>query len=227
MRGKQLFVVPLLLISLAGCPGGPKATSVSPGPLQSSPSATPSITPTTQKPVVTVTPSSPSATTPTVTTSSPATCPQRYPKAWNTAPKDGDISRLVQDPITNVTVGTDPAQCADYVFIWIKGNRTPGFRAEYVNVVTADGSGNPVPTQGKAALQLVISAPDANPVRVGSQLHSDRAVRGDKSLRQVLYAGSFEGQTTFAIGVADKRPFTVEQQFAGGQVKIIVAISHN
>ena len=52
-------------------------------------------------------------------------------------------------------------------------------------------------------------------------------VSGFAALRQVAFAGSFEGQTTFGIGVADVLPFTVTATVAGdGTATLNVAVAH-
>lgn len=82
-----------------------------------------------------------------------------------------------------------------------------------------DGSGRPVPVAGAAALQVVINAPalgqDSHGY-VGKVLAQPRAdfytpgqLAGWSSLREVRYAGSFEGQTTIAVGVRARVPFRV------------------
>ena len=88
-----------------------------------------------------------------------------------------------------------------------------------VDLVGEDGSGRPVPVAGAAALQVVINAPalgqDSHGY-VGKVLAEPRAdfytpaqLAGWSSLREVRYAGSFEGQTTIAVGVRARVPFRV------------------
>jgi hypothetical protein len=89
-----------------------------------------------------------------------------------------------------------------------------------VPVVTADGSGAPVPVTGGAVLEIVVRAPvrgadnqghqpGVSPPAIGEDLVAPAGLAGWASLTQVAFAGSFEGQTTVAVGVRERRPFQV------------------
>jgi hypothetical protein len=105
------------------------------------------------------------------------------------------------------------------VVFHLNGPDPVGYSVRYVDVVREDGSGRPVPVAGAAALQVVINAPalgqDSHGY-VGKVLAEPRAdfytpaqLAGWSSLREVRYAGSFEGQTTIAVGVRARVPFRV------------------
>jgi hypothetical protein len=89
-----------------------------------------------------------------------------------------------------------------------------------VPVVRADGSGWPVPVEGHAALEVVVRGPIygtdnqghqpwRQPPTFGEDFVPPARVAGWASLAEVKFAGSFEGQTTFAVGVRETRPFRV------------------
>ncbi|HET9137943.1 MAG TPA: hypothetical protein VFO68_01155 [Actinophytocola sp.] len=108
--------------------------------------------------------------------------------------------------------------CYDRVVLDIAGAAEVGYVVSYVPVVTADGSGQPVPVAGSAALQVVVRAPvqgfdaSGDPPVFGDDLYGESQLAGWKSLRAIRFAGSFEGQSTIAIGVSAMVPFQVSSQ---------------
>jgi hypothetical protein len=110
--------------------------------------------------------------------------------------------------------------CYDRVVFDLNGPEPVGYTARYVPVVTADGSGAPVPVTGGAVLEIVVRAPvhgadnqghqpGVSPPAIGEDLVAPARLAGWASLTQVAFAGSFEGQTTVAVGVRERRPFRV------------------
>ena len=104
-------------------------------------------------------------------------------------------------------------------------------------VVTADGSGEPVPVEGRAAFEVVVRGPvlraddqgrqpSAGPPALGADLVAPAQLAGWASLTRVAFAGSFEGQTTVAVGVRDQRPFRVWTSGDRGYRHVIVDIAH-
>jgi len=51
-------------------------------------------------------------------------------------------------------------------------------------------------------------------------------VAGYRSFRQIAFAGSFEGQTTFGVGVRTRLPFRVFAVSGPGGVKLVVDVAH-
>ena len=103
--------------------------------------------------------------------------------------------------------------------------------------VRADGSGEPVPTAGGAALEVIVRAPAQGygtgghqPGRVlagvGDDLVTTDQVAGWPALREVVFAGSFEGQSTFAVGVDRRLPFRAGSFEADGYTHVYVDIAH-
>lgn len=112
---------------------------------------------------------------------------------------------------------------------------TVGFTARYVLVVTADPSGEPVPVAGHAVLEVTIKAPIygtddqghqpwRTAPRVGQSLITPSRISDSGSLAAVAFAGSFEGQTTLAIGVRDRRPFRIWVSTDQGYQHVILDI---
>jgi hypothetical protein len=155
-------------------------------------------------------------------------------QGWGTGAKDG--SRVLSSaPLYLVRVGQHP--CYDRVVFDVNGPGPVGYTARYVPVVRADGSGKPVPVAGAAALEIVVRAPilgtdsqghqpGSRAPAVGEDLVAASRVAGWASVRQVSYAGSFEGQTTAAIGVRARLPFRVSVTGDGGYRHIVVDIAH-
>jgi hypothetical protein len=154
-------------------------------------------------------------------------------QAWGTGAKDGSPV-LSAAPLYLVRVGEH--SCYDRVVFDVNGPEAVGYTARYVPVVQAEGSGEPVPVAGGAALEVVVRAPmlgtdsqGHQPGRipaVGEDLVARSRVASWTSLRQVAYAGSFEGQTTTAIGVRARLPFRVFVTGDRGYRHIVVDIAH-
>ncbi len=120
--------------------------------------------------------------------------------------------------------------CFDRMVIDLTGPAS-GYRVEYVPQVTADGSGNPIPLRGGAFLSIVLAATayDANgqPTYTPASRSEAVNVAGYTTFRQVAFAGSFEGLTTFGLGVRAKLPFRVTVLAGpGGGSRVIVDVSH-
>jgi hypothetical protein len=154
--------------------------------------------------------------------------------AWGTGAKDGGPV-LSAAPLYLVRVGQHP--CYDRVVFDVNGPEPVGYVARYVPVVQADGSGKRVPVAGGAALEVVVRAsmlgtdsqghqPGGRVPAVGQDLVAASRMAGWTSVRQVTYAGSFEGQTTTAIGVRTRLPFRVFVTGDPGYRHIVVDISH-
>lgn len=123
------------------------------------------------------------------------------PTGWGSTVKTA--AGLSSAAISGVRDGHDA--CWDRVVFDVAG-APGGFRAEYVPQVTADGSGLPVTVPGGARIQLVIDDPQTAPPPVGTSL-VDTA--GLSTVRSVIEAGSFEGETTVGVGTRARLPFRV------------------
>lgn len=108
--------------------------------------------------------------------------------------------------------------------------KSMSYHVRYVDVVSEDGSGKAIPLAGGAALQIVLRAPayedgaptytPANPMRLVN-------VKNWSTFRQVAYAGSFEGQTTFGLGVRARLPFRVMVLDGPGDgARLVVDVAH-
>ncbi len=130
--------------------------------------------------------------------------------AWGTGLKGTRPAALSRTTLTNVRAGQHP--CFDRIVIDLSGQLShKGFNVGYVSQVTQDGSGRVVPLRGKAKLQVVVGAPayDSKGRPTYKPRNQAELVRASslKAVRQVAWAGSFEGQTTIGIGVDKRRAF--------------------
>ncbi|MEV4143775.1 hypothetical protein AB0J40_08915 [Amycolatopsis sp. NPDC049691] len=126
--------------------------------------------------------------------------------------------------------------CFDRVVFDVDGPAQAGFAVRYVTVVTTDPKGDPLPVPGGATLEVVVRAPTLGTDDAGHQPGRGLAKTGDTlvttpgwpSLRAVRFAGSFEGQSTFAVGVRAKLPFRVFAQAGPPDAirRVVVDIAH-
>ena len=155
-------------------------------------------------------------------------------QAWGTGARNGSPV-MSAAALYLVRVGQHP--CYDRVVFDVNGPEAVGYTARYVPVVQADGSGQPVPVAGRAALEVVVRAPmlgtdsqghqpGSGVPAVGEDLVARSRLAGWSSLRQVAYAGSFEGQTTTAIGVRTRLPFRMSVTGDRLYRHIVVDIAH-
>ncbi|MBY3553588.1 hypothetical protein HGI15_09265 [Modestobacter lapidis] len=111
-----------------------------------------------------------------------------------------------------VDVRTGQHDCFDRLVVDLSG-ATDAYDARYVPRLTAQGSGEPVPLRGGAVLRLIVQAPAYDDARRPTFLPSDPAevvdVSGHRTLQQVAWAGSFEGQTSLGLGTRARLPFRV------------------
>jgi len=117
---------------------------------------------------------------------------------------------------TEMVVGVRAGQhaCYDRLVLDVGGQDAAfsSYNVRYVTKVTADGSGAVIPLRGGAYLQITVGATAhdqyGNPT-FGPQTREVVNVSGYRTFRQVAYAGSFEGQTDFGLGVRARLPFRV------------------
>jgi hypothetical protein len=165
---------------------------------------------------------------------STVTAPCAEDPSWGTGPRDGGTA-MTPAPIYLARAGQH--ECYDRVVFDLNGPQDVGYTAKYVPVIRADASGVPVPVEGRAALQIIVRGPIygtdnqghqpwRQPPAAGEDLIAPAKVAGWASLTEVRFAGSFEGQTTFAIGVRDQRPFRVSIESEQSYRHVVVDIAH-
>lgn len=154
--------------------------------------------------------------------------------AWGTGARAGG-SDMSPAPLYLARAGRH--ECYDRVVFDLNGPDAVGFSAGYVPLVSADGTGAPVPVRGQAALEVIVRAPiygtdnqghqpRRQPPALGADFVAPDEVAGWASLTEVKFAGSFEGQTTFAVGVRDRRPFRVWVDSEQNYRHVVLDIAH-
>ncbi|MCG8919407.1 hypothetical protein L6E12_26890 [Actinokineospora sp. PR83] len=127
-------------------------------------------------------------------------------------------------PLTDVRAGTQP--CFDRLVLDVAA--TSGYRVEYVPAVSEDPTGDPVPLRGGAFLQVIAENPAYDDAGNPTYLPANRAelvdATGLPTLRQVAWAGSFEGQTGLGVGVRARLPFRV--LVLSGPPRLVVDVAH-
>jgi hypothetical protein len=130
--------------------------------------------------------------------------------------------------ITNVRAGRHA--CFDRIVIDLR-SRATGYRVSYVPRVEFQGSGDPIPLRGGAFLDLTVwgvtydlqGRPTFTPPSRSEVVN----VAGFRTLRQVADGGSFEGYTTFGVGVRARLPFRVFILAGPGSgSRIVVDVAH-
>jgi hypothetical protein len=123
-------------------------------------------------------------------------------------------------------VRTGRHACFDRLVLDVSGD-VDGYFVRYVHQVRRDGSGALVPLRGGARLEVVVTAPtrptDAWFLPNGELLDP----RGYRTFRHLAWAGSFEGQSTFGLGVRARLPFRVLLlDGPGNGSRMVVDVAH-
>lgn len=150
---------------------------------------------------------------------------------WGSLEKARSDSHVGDGTITNVRAGRHT--CFDRVVVDVAGIAASkvGYRVRYVDTVTQPGSGQPVPLDGGARMQVDVTVPayDSSGEPTYSPKNRNRVVdvSGYDTLRQVAIAGSYEGQTTFGVGVRARLPMRVfVLDGPGSGSRLVVDVAH-
>jgi hypothetical protein len=147
----------------------------------------------------------------------------------------GSVAKRNAVTHTTGTVGTVRAgrhACFDRLVVTVgKVPRTLSYDVRYVESVRRPGSGTAVPLAGGADLRIVLRAPAYTSTGAATYRPADRArvvdVTGWSTFRQVALAGSYEGQTTFGLGVRARLPFRVMVLDGPGEgARLVVDVAH-
>ena len=191
-RSVRAAGVAVAVALVAGCGGTTDTADVAATASAPPPSAT------TQEPVTS---------TPDSTSSAPAV------PAPTAAPADtsADVADAVEpDGLTVTAVRAARQEGHDRVVFELAGSGTPGWRVEYVDTPTSQGSGDAVDVPGTAALQVTLEGV-SYPYETGAVEVAREAVpRPDtEHVAGVVYDGTFEGTAVAWIGTAGSAPFRV------------------
>lgn len=148
---------------------------------------------------------------------------------WGSQPKRvGHGPAYPPSSLTNVRAGRHT--CYDRLVMDL-GGPAVGYHVGYVSAVTDQGSGQVVPLRGGAFLDVTLYAPtydlDGTPTFNPRDKANVVAVGGFGTFRQVASGGSFEGDTTFGLGVRARLPFRVfVVRGPGSTSRLVVDVSH-
>ncbi|MFF8816318.1 AMIN-like domain-containing (lipo)protein [Streptomyces pactum] len=147
--------------------------------------------------------------------------------AWGSANKTSPDT--FYKPLGNIRTGQH--DCYDRMVFDIPGASAGkvGYHVGYVDKFYQDGSGEPIPVNGGAILQIFVGAPSYNPAD-GSVVYPGQAgqplpgvnIAGYQTFKDTRFGASFEGQTQVAVGTRARLPFRVLQ--SGDQ--LIVDVAH-
>lgn len=125
-----------------------------------------------------------------------------------------------------VTTRTGGHTCWDRVVFELDGPAA-GYSVSYVDAVVQDGSGAVLPVPGGARMQVALHHPAYDGQGSSTYSQAGGTVVGYTTLRSVVYGGSFEGYTTFGVGVRARLPFRVFTLTGpGGHSRIVVDVAH-
>jgi hypothetical protein len=146
---------------------------------------------------------------------------------WGSLPEIHD--EMSSGPLVNVRAGRH--QCFDRLVLDFRG-KADGYRVEYVSAVRSDGSGEVIPVRGGARLQITVQAPahdpDYRPTFRPANRNEVVDVTGWNTFRHVVFAGSYEGQTTLGLGVRARLPFRVfTLDGPGTGSRIVIDLAHH
>jgi hypothetical protein len=141
---------------------------------------------------------------------------------WGTLPEQRTPGST--GAITDVRTGRHA--CFDRLVIQVSGD-ADGYFVRYVRRVRQDGSGTPVPVRGGARLEVIVTAP---PIPTDSWFLPNGELldpRGYRTFRHLAWAGAFEGQSTFGLGVRARLPFRVfTLDGPGTGSRVVVDVAH-
>lgn len=145
--------------------------------------------------------------------------------AWGSGTKT--FPRLTTSPITGVRAGRH--RCFDRVVVDLASSPAAGWNVRY-GPVEEPGTGDPVGVRGGASLEVVVRAPthtaEGTPTFAPADPDELVPVDGYPTLRQAVFVGTFEGQSTFGLGVRARLPFRVFAIEEAGRARIVVDVAH-
>ncbi|MFG1812387.1 hypothetical protein ACGFIF_01360 [Kribbella sp. NPDC049174] len=160
---------------------------------------------------------------PATTVTAAATCPT----GWGSLPEASTFQGVGH--LTDVRTGRHG--CFDRIVFDIDG-KPSWFRVQYVPDISSVGEGKPIPVRGGAKLAIVLLTPsydETNHYTYDPANYDELTnVSGYRTFRQVVSAGSFEGETTIGLGVRARLPFRVFTLAGSGSTsRVVVDVAHS
>jgi hypothetical protein len=119
-----------------------------------------------------------------------------------------------------VSVRTARGDGYDRVLFTFRGG-TPGYRVGYVDTVR-DEAGRPLALRGGADLAVAFAPAQAHGADGSPTFRGGTVATDYPGLRQVRFAGDFEGRVTFGVGVAGRGGFRVTELTGPDRVAVDV-----
>ena len=144
---------------------------------------------------------------------------------WGSQAKAFD--RAIVTEIERVRAGRH--HCYDRLVIDLDGRFASGWLVRY-GTVKQPGSGFIVPLRGAADLEIIARAPAYDEWGATYEPPDPNEavdVAGFDTFRQVAYAGSFESDTTFGLGVRARLPFRAFGVDGPGGAKLVIDVAHS
>ena len=145
---------------------------------------------------------------------------------WGSLPKSAPD--LVPAPLTGVRTGRH--ECFDRLVIDLGGAPAPGYFVHYTDGLHQPGSGDPLAVAGGAVLTVTVLAPSYNSAGQSTVAwrSGDHLLGGaTTTFRDLVFAGSFEGESTFGLGVRARLPFRVlKLDGPGAGSRLVIDVAH-
>lgn len=135
-------------------------------------------------------------------------------------------------PVTAVRVG--PHHCFDRLVVDLGGLPAPGYHVRYTDGLVNADTGERVAVAGGATLMVTVRAPvydaEGRPTmawRWATHLYGPEQLTAFRTLRDVVTAGTYEGQSDLAVGVRARLPFRVFTLAGPGSgSRLVVDVAH-
>lgn len=136
-------------------------------------------------------------------------------------------TRMVTSEVVRVRAGRH--RCFDRMVVDLQRAPAAGWSVRY-HEVDQVGIGGVIPLRGNADLEVVAQAPAYGPDGMSIFRPANRwellDLAGYRTFRQLAYAGSFEGETTFGLGVRTRLPFRVWAASDRTGTKLVIDVAH-
>jgi hypothetical protein len=152
----------------------------------------------------------------------------------------GSLAKTVPQGTSATVSGvrTGRHDCYDRLVVDLAGRPAAGYDVRYITPpLRADGSGDPLFVAGGAILQVVVRAPAytaagastvpwpsvGHPITRPDQFDAG----GYRTFEDLVWGGSFEGQSTFGLGVRARLPFRVlTLDGPGAGTRLVIDVAH-
>ncbi|GLW53670.1 AMIN-like domain-containing (lipo)protein [Kitasatospora phosalacinea] len=152
---------------------------------------------------------------------------------WGSLARQDQTVPYQMQPLTNIRTGAH--ECFDRLVVDVPGTSPENplsYRVHYTtgNNIYQAGSGTPIPVSGGAVLEVTVGATSYDPTtweRVYPARSGDPLpgvdLTGYRTFVDTRFAGSFEGESQFGLGVRARLPFQVFQLDG----RLVIDVAHS